>query len=155
MVKLVNKNYQTLQVLKISGHKLRKVLTSNCNRDLLSSILACILTVLNANIKLSDFNWNRHKSKIFLLSDNSVPLSAKKRIILMSGGFILPLIRAVLHNLTSPISIQEHKKFREIYLVSDDHFQNTIPSLKLQAIGMPSPTPKIQIVQINKDVLKD
>ena len=45
----------------------------------------------------------RYKSKLLSPIDKSVPLSAKKRIIVQRGGFLLPLLTADLPTLPSLI----------------------------------------------------
>jgi hypothetical protein len=98
-------NYHILRVHKTACPKLRKAIISNCNKDLQNSISECILNVLKGNIKLSDCSkqTSKHKSRLPSLVDNRLPLSAKKRIIIQRGGFLLPLLTAVLTTLASLI----------------------------------------------------
>ena len=77
-------NYHSLQVLKTTGRKLRKTITTNFNKDLLNSISECILNVLNGNIILSycaKRKLKKHKSNLCSIAYKRLPLTVKKRII--------------------------------------------------------------------------
>ena len=92
-------NHYTLQMLKTAIPKLRKAIISNCNKNLLNSISECVLNVLNGNIQLSNFakrKFKKHKSTLCSLADKRLPLTAKKRIIIQRGGFLLPLFTILL-----------------------------------------------------------
>jgi len=52
-MKCIKENYHTLHVLKHARPKLRKAITSNCDRDLFNCIIECVLNVLNGNIALT------------------------------------------------------------------------------------------------------
>ena len=104
MLKRIKANYHTLQVLKNARPKLRKAVISNCNKDLLNSISECVLNVLNGNIRLSDCakrKLKKYKSSLRSLADRRLPRSAKTKIIVQRGGFLLPLLSAVLPTLAS------------------------------------------------------
>jgi hypothetical protein len=92
-------NYHTLPVLKTACPKLRKAIISNCKKNLINSINECVLNVLKGNITLSDYSkrkLKKYKSRHRSLVDKRLPLSAKKRVIVQHGGFLLPLLTAVL-----------------------------------------------------------
>ena len=97
-MKRLRSNYHALHVLKGAAPKLRKAIISNCDRELVNSIFECVLNVLNGNVKLSGCVTRklcRHKAVLRKLSDKRVPISGKK-LIVQRGGFLLPLLSAVL-----------------------------------------------------------
>ena len=97
-------HYHELQVLKKARPKLRKAIFSNCNKDLLHSISECVLNVLNGNIRVSDCAKRKLESFISSLRslvDRRVPLVSRIRVIIQLGGFLLPLLSAVLPTLSS------------------------------------------------------
>jgi len=99
-------NYHTLQVLKMADPKLRKAIISKCNRELVNCMSACVLNVLNGNIKLNGCDTRKlqkHKAGLRKVSDRRVPLSKKKKLIVQRGGFLLLLLSAVLPTLASLI----------------------------------------------------
>jgi len=105
-MKRVKTNYHTLQVLKTADPKLRKAVISNCNKELLNCISECVLNVLNGNIKLPycvTRKLQKRKAAFRKVSDRRVPLSKKKNLIVQHGGFLLPLLSAVLPTLPSLI----------------------------------------------------
>ena len=100
----IKSNYHALQVLKNASPKLRKAIISNCNKDLLNSISECALNVLNGNIRLSNCakrKLKKYKSSLRSLADRRFPRSAKTKLIVQRGGFLLPLLSAVLPALAS------------------------------------------------------
>ena len=109
----INANYYTLQVLKNGRPKLRKAIVSNCNKDLLHSICECVLNVLNGNIRLSDCKkrkLKKFKDSLRSLVDKRLPLASKRRVILQRGGFLLPLLSAVLPTLAGQLFRQAANK---------------------------------------------
>jgi len=87
-----------LSVLKTADPKLRKAIISNCNKDTLNGISKCIINVFNRNVKLTSCNKRKvrkHKARLRKLTDKRVPLSTKKKLIVQRGGFLLPLLSAV------------------------------------------------------------
>ena len=69
-------------------------------------ISECILNVLNGNIKLTGCDTSKlqkHKAALLKVSDKRLPLSAKKKIIVQHGGFLLPLLGAIRPTLASLI----------------------------------------------------
>jgi len=73
----------------------------------LETALPSVLKVLNDNIPLIGCDTRKlHKHKLALrkLVDKQAPLSAKKRLIVQRGGFLLPLLAAVLPTLDSIIA---------------------------------------------------
>jgi hypothetical protein len=100
-------NYHTLYELKTAQTKLLKSILSNCDRDLVNCISECVLNVLNGNIALTGCDsrkLRKHKLALRKLVDKQVSLQGKKRIIVQSGGFLLPLLAAVLPTLASLIA---------------------------------------------------
>jgi len=65
----------------------------------LNCISECILNVLNGNLKVSDYakqKLRKHKSVLRKVADKRLTSSAKKRLTNQRGGFLLPLLIAVL-----------------------------------------------------------
>jgi len=105
-MKRVKSNYYALHVLREAEKKLRKAITSNCNKELVNSISECILNVLNGNVKLTGCNTRKlrkHKVTLGKVADRRVPLSTKKKLIVQRGGFLLPLFSAILPAIASLI----------------------------------------------------
>ena len=58
-----------------------------------------VLNVLKGNVRLSASatrKLRKHKAVLRKVDDKGVPLSCKKKLILQQGGFLLPLLSAVL-----------------------------------------------------------
>jgi len=105
-MKRVKTNYHTLQVLETADPKLRKSIISNCNKEFVNCISECFFNVLNGNIELPGSVTRKllkHKAAFRKASDWRVPLSKKKKLIAQRGGFLLPLLSAVLATLASLI----------------------------------------------------
>jgi len=103
-MKRIKSNYHTLQVLKTAQPKLRKAIFSNSNRELVNCISECILNNLNGNLKLTDCSkrkLRKHKTVLRKFADKQVSASFKKRLINQRGGFLLPLLSAVLPTLAN------------------------------------------------------
>jgi hypothetical protein len=99
-------NYHALHVLKAATPKLHKAIVSNCDRELVNSICECVLNVLNGNVKLSDCvkrKLRKQKNVLRKVVDKRVPISGKKKLIVQRGGFLLPLLSAVLPALATLI----------------------------------------------------
>jgi hypothetical protein len=63
-----------------------------------------VLNVLNGNVSLTSCSkrkLQKHKTVLRKVVDKRVPLSAKKHLIVQKGGFLLPLLTAVLPALAS------------------------------------------------------
>ena len=85
-MKRVKTKYRALHVLKTAEPRLRK-------KDLVNSIIECVLNVLYGNIKLTGCNTHKllkHKVALRKDADKRVPISSKKKIIVQRGGFLLP-----------------------------------------------------------------
>ena len=105
-MKRVKSNYYALHVLKTVERRLRKALITNWNKELVNCISECVLNVPNGNLKLSDSytrKLQKHKSALRNVADRHVSLSGKKRLIVHRGGFLLPLLSAVLPTFASLI----------------------------------------------------
>ena len=95
----IKANYYALHVLKNARPKLRKAIVSNCNKDLLNSICECVLNVLHGNIRISDCTQRKlrkFRTSLRSLVDKCLLLLSKRRVIQQRGGFLLPLLSAVL-----------------------------------------------------------
>ena len=91
-----------IHVLKTATPKLRKAIVSNCDRELVNSICEC---VLNGNVRLSDCvarKLRKHKAVLRKVTDKRVSISGKK-LTVQRGGFLLPLLSAVLPALATLI----------------------------------------------------
>lgn len=92
-----------LQVLKKASPKLRQnILKSSGNKELILAIIECALNVLNGQCKLpscSRRKLTKHKKALRHLVDRSVPLARKKKTLVQKGGFLIPLLSAVLSGL--------------------------------------------------------
>ena len=72
----------------------------------MNSICECVLNVLNGNVKLSGCvtrKLRKHKAVLCKVADKRVPISSKKKLIVQRGGFLLPLLSAVLPALATLI----------------------------------------------------
>ena len=93
-------------MLKTATPKLRKAIVSNCDRELVNSICECVLNVLNGNVRLSGCfarKLRKHWTVLRKVADKRVPISGKKKLIVQRGGFLLPLLSAVLPALATLI----------------------------------------------------
>jgi len=108
----VKSNYHALYVLKTAEPRRRKALVSNFKKDLVSNISEFFLNVLNGNIQLtgcSKRKLRKHKAALGKVPDKRVSHSSKKKFIVQRGGFLLPLLSAVLPTITSLIFKPSYK----------------------------------------------
>jgi len=106
MMKRIKANYHTLHVLKNAKPKLRGAIISEGGKELINGTYECVLNVLNGNIPLSTCVKRRlknHKLAFRRLADKRVRHSAKKRLLVQKGGFLLRLLSTVLPILASAI----------------------------------------------------
>ena len=64
------------------------------------------MNLLHGNVKLSDFarkKLRKYKRQLRTVVDRRVPLARKKKLIIQRGGFLVPLLTAVLPTLASLI----------------------------------------------------
>jgi hypothetical protein len=103
MMKRIKSNYHHLQVLKTAKFQLLKAIINNCNSELVKSFSECVLNLLRGNLRLIAFQKGLQKYEVPLraLADKRVFLSAKKRLINQRGGFIVPLLSAILPTIAS------------------------------------------------------
>ena len=92
----IRSNYHALHVLRNAFPKLRKAILSSCDTELVNTVSECALNVLRGNLKLA----NRHKHRLRRFKDQlrsvvgrRVSLTAKRKLINQSGGFLIPVIR--------------------------------------------------------------
>jgi hypothetical protein len=103
-MKNIKSNFNALQLLKYAKPKLRKSIITNCTPDLVKCICECVVNVLEGNINLSSCatrKLQKHKGQLRKVADKSVSLAKKKRFIVQKGGFLGPLLAAVLQALAS------------------------------------------------------
>jgi hypothetical protein len=99
MMKRVRENYHTLHVLKSAKPKLRKAIISAGGKELIDSINECVLNVLVGNVPLTTClkrKLQKYKLELRRLADKRVRHSAKKRLLIRKGGFLLPLLTSIL-----------------------------------------------------------
>src|SRR5215471_19268112 len=100
----IRSHYSTLELLNKATPKLRKAIVSKCCPDLVKCISEVALNVLRGNIELSDLSvkeLRKHKASIRKIASRHVSLGKKKKIINQKGGFLLPLLAAVLPTLAT------------------------------------------------------
>ena len=105
-MKRTKSNYHHLHVLKTAKPQLRRAIIKNCNSELVKSISECVLNVLRDNLKLTACQKKRlrkFKFPVRALADKRVPISAKKCYINQRGGFLAPLLSAILTTIVSRI----------------------------------------------------
>ena len=105
-MKRVKSKYHDQHVLKTAKPRLNKTLTTNCNKELVNCINECVLNVLNSNLKMSNCKTRKlqkYKSALGKVADRHVSLSGKKRLVVQHGGFLLPLLSAILPTIASLI----------------------------------------------------
>ena len=86
-------------MLEVAETRLRKAIISNCKKEFANCTNECFLNVLNRNIKLTICNTRKlqkHKAALRKVADRHVSLSGNKNLIVQHGGFLLPLLNAVL-----------------------------------------------------------
>ena len=101
-MKRIRLTYHTLHVLKWADPKLRNAIIANCNMEALNGICECALNVLHVNIALTAWRkrkLKKHKTSLRNLAENTMCLSAKRKVIGQKGGFLLPLLNAILPRL--------------------------------------------------------
>ena len=102
----IKPNFHKLHTLKDARPKLRKAIISNCDKDLVNYVSECALNLLHGNVKLSDCarkKLRKYRHQLRTVIDRRVPLARKKKLIVQSGGFLVPLLTAVLPTLASLI----------------------------------------------------
>jgi hypothetical protein len=112
MMKRIKSNYNALQVLRSAKNKLRKAIILNGNRELLNSISECVLNVLQGNLKMLDCAKRKlikHGSVLRKVADKRVSSSAKKRLIIQRGGFLVSHLAAVLPTVANLLFRQRAK----------------------------------------------
>jgi len=103
-MKRIKSNYSTLELLKTAKPKLRKAILLNCGPDLIKSLGECALNVLRGNVKVGSCSrrkLRKHRGLLRKIADKSVSSAKKRKIIVQRGGFLLPLLSAVLPVLAS------------------------------------------------------
>jgi len=105
-MKRIRSNYHHIQVLKTAKPQLRKAIIKNCNNELVKSISECVLNVLRNNLQLTACQKKRlqkFKGSLRALADKRVSISSKKRLLNQRGGFLVPLLSAILPTIASLI----------------------------------------------------
>ena len=97
-------HYPTLELLNKATPELRKAIISKCGPDLLKCISEVAVNVLRGNLELPDSSakkLKKHSASIRKVASKRVSVKDKKKIINQKGGFLLPLLAAVLPTLAS------------------------------------------------------
>jgi len=105
-MKRIRSNYNALQVLKTADPKLRKAILANCKSELAKPLSVCSLNLLRGNVQLSPCQkrkLRKHRVHIRMLADKRVSVTSNKKVIVQRGGFLLPLLDAVLPTIASLI----------------------------------------------------
>jgi len=105
-MKRIKSNYHALQVLKTAHPKLRKAILANSKSELVKTLSECSLNLLRGNVKLTPCQkkkLRKHRVHLRKLADKRVSISSKKKAIVQRGGFLLPLLGAVLPTIASLI----------------------------------------------------
>ena len=105
-MKRIRSNYRALQVLKTAPPKLRKDILANNKSELVKTLSECSLNLLRGNVKLTKWQkkkLRKHRVHLRKLADKRVSLTSKKKAIVQRGGFLLPLLGAVLPTIASLI----------------------------------------------------
>jgi len=109
-MKRIKSNYNALQVLKTADPKLRKAILANCKSELVKTLSECSLNLLRGNVKLTpceERKLRKHRVHLRKLADKRVSLTSKKEASVQRGGFLLPLLGAVLPTIASLIFRQQ------------------------------------------------
>jgi hypothetical protein len=105
-MKNIKSNYSAFELLKTSKPKLRNEIIAKCGPGLLRCLSECALNVLEGNVKLSKCakrKLRKYKGQLRKVADKRVSKAKKKKIIIQRGGFLLPLLSAVLPALSSHV----------------------------------------------------
>src|SRR5215475_7782503 len=109
-MKRIRSNYSALELLKKAKPKLRRAILLNCGPDLLKSLGECALNVLHGNVKLGKClkrKLQKHRVVLRKIANKRVSLDNKRKMIVQRGGFLLPLLSAVLPFLASLVFRQQ------------------------------------------------
>jgi hypothetical protein len=112
-MKRIKSNYHTLQVLKSAKPKLKRAIIQNSDKELIHAINECALNVLRGNCPLSTCNkikLRKHRRSLRKVTDKAIPLVTKKKVIIQRGGFLIPLLTAVLPTIASLLFRRGDKK---------------------------------------------
>jgi len=74
--------------------------------ELVNCVSVCALNVLNGNIKLSGCNTQllqKYKAALRRVTNRQVSISGKKRFMVPRGGYLLPLVGAILPTIAKQI----------------------------------------------------
>jgi hypothetical protein len=98
----IRSNYHKLPALKVARPKLLKAIIPNCDNDLVHSVSECALYVLRGNVNLSQCKkrkLRKFKRQLRAVVDKRLSIAGKKKLIIQRGGFLVPLLTAVLPSL--------------------------------------------------------
>ena len=90
-------------MLKSANPRLRKAILETSNKDVILGIIEAALNVLNGNLSCDTNRLRKHKAVLRHLVDKRIALGKKRELIVQRGGFLLPLLTAVLSALPSII----------------------------------------------------
>jgi hypothetical protein len=100
----LKKNMHNLDFLGHCSPKLRKIVLSQADGQLVLAICECMLNFLLGNVKINDRvldKLQKHKQNIRLLVDKGKTIKQKKDLLVQKGGFLLLIIPAVLEIVTN------------------------------------------------------
>jgi hypothetical protein len=84
----------------------RKAIISHCDKDLMKCISECALNVFNGNLPCDASKLRKPKVALLKFSDRHVSFSGKKGLIVQRGGFLLPLLSAILPSIVGILTSQ-------------------------------------------------
>jgi len=81
-----------------------KAILANCKGELVKTLSECSLNLLRSNVKLTPCQkrkLRKYRTHLRKLEDKRVSLTSKKKAIVQRGGFLIPLLGAVLPTIAS------------------------------------------------------
>jgi len=91
----VRKNIHWLKVLRQCTPKQRKMILKMADPSLVKSLCECIHNILTKNVPISSSQERklcRHKNCLRKLVDKKKPIKSKHKLLIQTGGAILPII---------------------------------------------------------------
>jgi hypothetical protein len=104
MPKRVKRHLEELVSLKKATPKRRKCILENCSPQLVDCLAECASNCLNNGLPLEKAQFaklKRYKKILRQIASKKVSRKTKKKHLVQKGGFIVPLITAVLSALAS------------------------------------------------------
>lgn len=103
----IKRNFDKIRVLQKADGKLRKAVIDNSNVDLILALCEIIENTLSGTVKLTDVQKSKlrkHGAMMRKVANRSVPIKAKKKLLVQKGGFLSVLLPPAISLLTALIS---------------------------------------------------